>query len=92
MLKKKTSQDYLKTALKNVEGILMKKGRRMLTTNVDSPVNVTFSPEADVTEELNSDDVTLFQELIGVPWATEIGRVDILLEVSLLSQYQANPQ
>ncbi|KAI2511710.1 Reverse transcriptase (RNA-dependent DNA polymerase) [Fragilaria crotonensis] len=25
-------------------------------------------------------------------WATEIGRVDILLEVSLLSQYQANPR
>ena len=38
-------------------------------------------------------DVTFFQELIGVlRWATEIGRVDILLEVSLLSQYQANPR
>jgi hypothetical protein len=33
------------------------------------------------------------QELIGVlRWATEIGRVDILLEVSLLSQYQASPR
>ena len=47
----------------------------------------------DVTEELSEQDTTFFQELIGVlRWATEIGRVDILLEVSLLSQYQANPR
>jgi hypothetical protein len=45
----------------------------------------------DVTEELNEDDVTYFQELIGVfQLATEIGRVDILLELSLLSQFQAS--
>lgn len=46
-----------------------------------------------LTEELNADDTTFFQELIGVlRWATEIGRVDILLEVSLLLQYQASPR
>jgi hypothetical protein len=46
-----------------------------------------------VTEELNADDMTYFQELIGVVcWATEIRRVDILLEVSLLSQFQASPR
>jgi hypothetical protein len=56
-------------------------------------MNVTYSPELDVTEELNDDDVTYFQEFIGIlRWATEIGRVDILLEVSLLPQYQANPR
>jgi hypothetical protein len=32
-------------------------------------------------------------QLIGIlRWAVEIGRIDIFLEVSLLSQYQANPQ
>ena len=25
-------------------------------------------------------------------WATEIGRVDVLHEISLMSQYQTNPQ
>ena len=56
-------------------------------------MNNSYTPELDVTEELSSDDVTFFQELIGVlRWATEIGRVDILLEVSLLSQYQASPR
>jgi hypothetical protein len=56
-------------------------------------MNSTYSPELDVTEELNENDVTFFQQLIGVlRWATEIGRVDILLEVELLSQYQASPR
>jgi hypothetical protein len=31
-------------------------------------------------------------QLIGIlRWAVEIGRIDIFLKVSLLSQYQANP-
>ena len=61
--------------------------------NVDTPMNITYTPEMDVTEELDDNDVTYFQELIGVlRWATEIGRVDILLEVSLLSQYKASPR
>jgi len=47
-----------------------------------------YIPELDSTQELDTDEVTLFQELIGVlRWATEIGRVDILYEVSILSQY-----
>jgi len=88
-----TSQDYVKAAVKNVEETIKKSRRRLPTSNIDTPMNITFSPELDVTEELNGDDTTYFQELIGVlRWATEIGRVDILLEVSLLSQYQANPR
>jgi hypothetical protein len=83
----------VKAAVKNVEEAIKKKGRKLPTSNIDTPMSATFSPEMDVTEELNDDDTTYFQELIGVlRWATEIGRVDILLEVSLLSQYQANPR
>ena len=37
--------------------------------------------------------MTLFQELIGIiHWAVEIGRVDILTELSMLSTYQASPR
>jgi Reverse transcriptase (RNA-dependent DNA polymerase) len=87
-----TSQDYIKAAVKNVEETLKKSGRRLPTSNLDTPMNAMYSPEMDFTEELNEDDVTFFQELIGVlRRATEIGRVDVLLEVSLLSQYQTSP-
>jgi hypothetical protein len=35
----------------------------------------------------------MYQELIGeLRWAIEIGRVDILHEVSLLSSHQASPR
>ena len=50
-----------------------------------------FEPELDQTRELNEDETTFFQELIGMlRWAIEIGHVDILMEVSLLSQYRAS--
>ena len=52
-----------------------------------------YVPELDTTPELNADDVQYYQELIGMlRWGTEIGRVDILHEVSLLSQYLASPR
>ena len=88
-----TSQDYVKAAVKNVEEATKGTSRNIPSKNVETPMSTSYAPEQDVTEELNDRDVTFYQELIGVlRWATEIGRVDILLEVSLLSQYQANPR
>jgi hypothetical protein len=88
-----SSQDYVKASVKNIEESLKNTRRRLPTSNIDTPMNTGYSPEMDVTEELNDDDRTFYQELIGIlGWATEIGRVDILHEVSLLSQYQANPR
>ena len=47
----------------------------------------------DVTAELKADGIQYFQELIGVlRWACEIGRVDILLETSLLSTHLSSPR
>jgi hypothetical protein len=88
-----TSQDYVKAAVKNIEESVKNTRRRLPTSNVDTPMHTSYSPEMDVTEDLNEMDVTFYQELIGIlRWATKIGRVDILLEVSLLSQYQASPR
>jgi hypothetical protein len=42
---------------------------------------------------LNGEDITYFQELIGVlRWAIELGRIDIALEVSMLSSHLALPR
>ena len=52
-----------------------------------------YHPELDESDELERDDITMYQELIGIlRWAVEIGRVDILTELSLLSAYQASPR
>ena len=43
--------------------------------------------------ELGEEGAHCFRELIGMlRWATELGRVDILTEVSVLSQHQAIPR
>ena len=47
-------------------------GWRLPTANVDTLINTTYTPEMDMTENLNENDATYFQELIGVlRWATE---------------------
>ena len=38
-------------------------------------------------------DIQFYQEMMGMlRWATELGRVDILHEISILAQYQASPR
>ncbi|MEM7003142.1 MAG: Ty1/Copia family ribonuclease HI, partial [Pseudomonadota bacterium] len=87
-----TSVDYVNASVKNVEESIKKFGLK-LPKRSTTPMSSAFVPELDGTAELDSDRLTLYQELIGVlRWATEIGRVDILHEVSILSQYQALPR
>ena len=53
----------------------------------------SYLTELDNTEESELDNIQFFQELIGIlRWDTEIGIVDVLLETSLPSQYQASPR
>ena len=56
-------------------------------------MTLDYIPELDGSEELDAKHTQYYQELIGMlRWACELSRVDILLEVSLLSQYQASPR
>ena len=51
-----------------------------------------YRPEIDATSELDTNNITTFQELIGeLMWYTEIGRVDILHDLSVLSAFQESP-
>ena len=61
-------------------------------SNAWNPFSTGYKPEIDVTDELDQTLVSRFMQLIGIlRWAITIGRIDIYLETSLLSQYQANP-
>ena len=71
--------------MKNVEEVLKKKVFRLLG-KCRTPFRSGFKPEQYTTAELKDDGVQWYQKLIGqMRWAVEIGRVDILLEVALLS-------
>ena len=87
-----SSKDYIKHAIENLEKVLEKRNMR-LPTRATTPMQDAYKPELDSSAELNEDDITWFQELIGIlRWAIEIGRVDIHTEVAILSAYQASPR
>jgi hypothetical protein len=85
-------EQYVKAAVTNVEEDLAKNGKRLPSKCV-TPFSSNYAPWLETSPELKADGVQRFQELIGqLRWAVEIGRVDILLEVSLLSSYLAMPR
>ncbi len=87
-----SAEKYVNASVKNVEESLAKRGLR-LPTKVFTPLASDYRPELEASAELKSDGVQLYQELIGVlRWAVELGRVDMLLEASLMSTYMAMPR
>ena len=87
-----SSEKYVKAAVTNVKERLSRKGMR-LPSKCDTPMSTSYYPSEDVSRELNAEGLHMYQEMIGVPrWAIEIGRVEILLEVSLLSSHLALPR
>ena len=85
-------EQYVKAAVKNVEEDLAKNGKRLPSKCV-TPFSCNYAPWLEESPELKADGVQRYQELIGqLRWAVEIGRVDILLETSLLSSYLAMPR
>ena len=53
----------------------------------------TYRPEVDASPALGPTDAAYFQSLIGIlSWMVELGRVDICLEVSMMSSHLALPR
>lgn len=87
-----SSDKYVNAAIENVEAKLKLQGKK-LPGKADTPMISSYRPEEDTTAELQGTDHTYFQELIGIlRWAIELGRVDIMLEVSMLSVHLAMPR
>ena len=87
-----SADKYVNESVKNVEEGLKKLGLR-LPTKVNTPLPSDYRSELETSAELKSDGIQMYQELIGVlRWAVELGRVDILLEASLMSTYMAMPR
>jgi hypothetical protein len=85
-------EKYVNAAVANVEEKLAKDGLR-LPSKCITPMKGNYHPSDDVTAELTATGLHQYQEMIGVlRWAIEIGRLDILLEVSLLSNHLALPR
>ena len=86
--------DYLKTAVDTIKKSLVETRWRVPgRKHVKTPMESGYTPELDESPELGAEDVRRFQEIIGMfRWSTENGRVDILHEISILSQCMAIPR
>ena len=86
------ADDYCASAVQNVEKVLANKGLR-LPSRCITPTVHGYRPELDATAELKADGIQWYQEMIGMlRWACEIGRVDILTEVAMMSQHMCLPR
>jgi hypothetical protein len=87
-----SSDKYCDAFVKTVEDDLRKKGLG-LPSKCITPLRSGYKPELDTTAELKADGLQRYQELIGsLRWACELGRVDILYEVAIMSKYLALPR
>ncbi len=87
-----SSSQYVQAVVKNVEQYLSKKGEK-LVAKAPTPLSHGYPPEIDISPECGSDDASYFQSLIGVlRWMVELGRVDICIEVSMMSSHLALPR
>jgi hypothetical protein len=89
-----SSDRYVREAIANVETELQLVDRQLPTgKSTATPLKSGYRPELDFSPILNDADANYFQNLIGVlRWAVELGRLDIYLEVALLSAYNAQPR
>jgi hypothetical protein len=86
------SDKYVNAAIENIEKKL-KSECRHLPRRADTPMSSSYRPEEDVSAELEGTDHTYFQELIGIfRWAIELGRINIMIEVPMLSTHLAMPR
>ena len=59
------SKDYIKLSVTNIENQLKNKGMK-LPGNALTPMDSGYIPELDNTPELDIDDITFYQEIIGM--------------------------
>jgi hypothetical protein len=87
-----SAQEYIKRAIQEVERELALQNA-YLPKRVETPLSHGYRPELDFSNELDGSQTNYYQGLIGVlRWIVELGRIDIIAPVSLLSHYMVSPR
>jgi hypothetical protein len=88
-----SSSQYVQATVKNVETFLATQERWRTPSKAETPLQTSYRPELDVTPELQPIEAAYYMSLIGIlRWIVELGRVDICLEVSMMSSHLALPR
>ena len=87
-----SSEDYVKQAVADVEAELSNVDK-CLPTKTTTPMLQGYRPELDSSAECDSVRGNYYQSLIGVlRWICELGRLDIMVAVLMLSRYVVSPR
>ena len=80
-------KDYVRNAVNICKGMLAEDGKVLRSgKHAERPMPKTYRPEMDISNVLGPELANRYQQLIGIlRWAVELRRVDILLEVSIMS-------
>ena len=89
-----SSSKYANAVVANVVTHLESKGQgHMLSKRAPTPFKGGYQPEMDASPELNPKDATYYQSQIGIlRWMCDLGRIDIIMEVSMLELHPALPR
>ena len=85
----------MQSAVKNVEAYIRRpeNSHLKIPSKAETPLMRSYRPELDVSSELMPRDSAYYQSLIGIPWwIVELRRIDICLEVSMMSSRLAMPR
>jgi hypothetical protein len=86
-----SSEQYIKEAMKNIERHLAEQNRSLRKSN--QPMPLAYLPELDITSLLCEEEIHFYQSQISIlRWMVELGRLDIYINVALLSSYLTSPR
>jgi len=84
---------YIQEAVKHAEEYLEREGKPKLSKKVTSPFPTNYYAELDTSEVLDAAGMSTYHSQIGVlRWMVELGRIDIITEVSTLASFSAMPR
>jgi hypothetical protein len=87
-----SATEYVKRTIQEVERELALQNA-YLPKRIETPCSTGYCPELDFSTELKGSQVNYYQGLIGVlRRIVELGRIDLIVPVSLLSCFMASPR
>jgi hypothetical protein len=84
-----SSSKYIQAEVQNVQEYLKENGdRKLKKKNASDPFEGTYRAEIDESPVLGPEMANHFQSQIGIlRWCVELGRIDIITELSMLSTF-----
>jgi hypothetical protein len=88
-----SSRKYVQSAIHNIQEYLSAlPGDQKLQTKASVPFSGRYKPEFDESPEFDPIRANFYQSQIGIlRWCVELGRIDIITEVSMLSTHLCLP-